>query len=444
MLYLGNRMENELSKNNTITEDWDRVILVGADFEDGTDFELFMHELSELAYACDLKVVEVLTQKLDYPNKATFLGQGKIDELRRDVILQDANMVVFAQTLTPSQLRNIQQILQIPVIDRTFLILEIFSKRAKTKEAKLQVEVARLEYMLPRLVGLHASLSRQGGGSGSMSNKGSGEKKLELDRRYLEHRLTELRRELKHLEEKRKTQRKKRKQNDIYRVALAGYTNAGKSTLMNAMLEHSLEERTELLENKKVFQKDMLFATLDTTVRRIAYPNKIPFLLTDSVGFVSFLPHNLIEAFHSTLEEIKESDLILIVVDASDVNHEEQIEVTKTELRNLDAGNIPCIYVYNKADCIFGLHELPKRIGNKIYLSASEIIGVDELVEMIQNQIQKDYVKTEIIIPYSDGALYSYLKKEAIILSEEYIQDGIKLSLYMNTIIESRLRDSMR
>lgn len=424
-------MENVTNNIQTITEDWERVILVGADLEDGSDFELFMHELSELAYACELKVVEILTQKLDCPNKATFLGQGKIDELRQDVILQDANMVVFAQTLTPSQLRNIQQILQIPVIDRTFLILEIFSKRAKTKEAKLQVEVARLEYMLPRLVGLHASLSRQGGGSGSLSNKGAGEKKLELDRRYLEHRLTELRRELKHLEENRKTQRKKRKQNEIFRVALAGYTNAGKSTLMNAMLEHSLEDRSEYLENKKVLQKDMLFATLDTTVRRIAYSNKIPFLLTDSVGFVSSLPHNLVEAFHSTLEEMKESDLILIVVDASDVNHEEQIEVTKTELRNIDAGNIPCIFVYNKADRILGLHELPKKIGNKIYISASENIGVDELVEMIQNQILKDYVKTEVIVGYADGARYSYLKKEAIILSEEYAEDGIKLNLYM-------------
>lgn len=405
----------------------ERAVLVGADFEQMNNFDLYMDELKQLARACQMEVVCVITQKLEMPNKATLIGPGKLEELKESAVMLDADIIIFAQTLSPSQLRNLQNVLHIAIMDRTSLILEIFSKRARTREAKIQVEVAQLQYTLPRLVGLHEALSRQGGGSGSMSNKGSGEKKLELDRRYLENRLTQLRRELKDLEENRHVQRKRRDKNGIFRVALVGYTNAGKSTLMNAFIEYGQKQDAYGKEEKKVFEKDMLFATLDTTVRRIEPEDKIPFLLTDTVGFVSHLPHTLIEAFHSTLEETKDADVLLHVVDASDVHHEEQMEITKEVLNDLDAGAIPVIYVYNKADILFSQKELPKRVGNKIYLSASLQIGIKELTEMIQEIFLKNYISCELFIPYEDGAGYSYVKKNARIEKEEYMEEGIKI-----------------
>ena len=223
-----------------------------------------------------------------------------------------ADVIIFDNSLSPMQLRNLQERLEKPVLDRSTLILDIFAGRARSREAKLQVEVARLQYMLPRLVGLHAALSRQGGGTGSLSNKGAGEKKLELDRRVLERRLTQLRRELKEVGEERQTQRKRRAGSGMPRVALVGYTNAGKSTLLNAMLDLYGSDETDV-EEKKVMEKDMLFATLDTTVRKIAADNHHAFLLSDTVGFIHKLPHNLVEAFHSTLEEAKEASLLLQV-----------------------------------------------------------------------------------------------------------------------------------
>lgn len=407
-------------------EEKERAILVGADFNQEADFDLFMNELKQLAKACNMEVVCMLTQKLDVPNKATLIGPGKVEEVKEMAEDLEADIIIMAQTLSPSQLRNLQNQLHLPIMDRTSLILEIFSKRARTREAKVQVEVARLQYTLPRLVGLHDALSRQGGGSGSMSNKGAGEKKLELDRRYLEHRLTELRRELKELEENREVQRKRRDKNGVFRVALVGYTNAGKSTLMNSFMEYYSNTGT-VEEEKKVFEKDMLFATLDTTVRRIEGDGKIPFLLTDTVGFVSNLPHALVEAFHSTLEETKDADLLLHVVDASDVNHEEQVDITTKVLQDLDAGGIPVIYVYNKADIIFEPSMLPNIRGNRIYMSASKKIGIEELMEMIQNSFMRDFVLCKLMIPYDKGNVYSYLKENAIIEEEEFCEKGMLL-----------------
>jgi len=405
----------------------ERAVLVGVDFDHMPDFELYMDELKQLARACNMEVVCIITQNLDTPNKATFIGPGKVDEVKETVIMQEADIVIFAQTLSPSQLRNLQNQLHVAIMDRTSLILEIFSKRAKTREAKIQVEVARLQYTLPRLVGLHEALSRQGGGSGSMSNKGSGEKKLELDRRYLENRLAQLRRELKELEENRQVQRKRRDKNGIFRVALVGYTNAGKSTLMNAFIDYGKKGDEFDRDEKKVFEKDMLFATLDTTVRRIEPEGKIPFLLTDTVGFVSHLPHALVEAFHSTLEETTDADVLLHVVDASDVNHEEQLDITAEVLKELECDSIPAIYVYNKADILFPSEELPKRIGNKIYMSAFHRIGVEELLQMLQEVFMKKYIYCELLIPYSDGAAYSHLKKNAGIDEESYEENGIRI-----------------
>lgn len=313
----------------------DRALIVGVNMTAGANpdknanrnlyrnresFELAMDEMVSLVKACNMEPAGRIEQNMESPNTATYIGAGKVREVCEMARALEADIVVFDNGLTPIQLRNLSRELECPVMDRTTLILEIFSARARTREARLQVEVARLQYMLPRLVGLHDALSRQGGASGAMSNKGAGEKKLELDRRRLEQRLTGMRRELEDIAGERETQRKKRAESGIPRVALVGYTNAGKSTIMNAMLEAYAGDGETNVSQKKVFEEDMLFATLDTTVRRIAPPDRNAFLLSDTVGFISNLPHNLVKAFRSTLEEVREADLLIQVIDYSDEN----------------------------------------------------------------------------------------------------------------------------
>lgn len=297
----------------------EKALLVGVNLDDGTDFAHSMKELESLAEACNMEVVGNVVQNLPNINKGLYIGTGKVAEVKEEAARSEATVVVFDNALSPMQLRNLQQELEIEVIDRTALILDIFSSRAQTREAKMQVEIARLQYMLPRLVGLRTSLGRQGGGSG-LSNKGAGEKKIELDKRRIEHRMSELRKELEIISQERQTQRKQRMQSGIPRVALVGYTNAGKSTLLNVMIEEHVGDNS-----KKVLEKDMLFATLDTTVRKITPKNHKPFLLSDTVGFIERLPHNLIKAFRSTLEEAKYADLLLEVIDFSDENYKEHM-----------------------------------------------------------------------------------------------------------------------
>ena len=314
----------------------ERALLVGIQLNNGEDYALSLEELESLANACEMEVVGIVEQNLSEIHKAFYIGTGKVEEVREEAEAQNVDVVVFDNSLSPMQIRNLQERIGKPILDRSTLILDIFARRARSGEAKLQVEVARLQYMLPRLVGLHAALSRQGGGSGSMSNKGAGEKKLELDRRVLEHRLAEYRRELKELGAQRLTQRKQRAASGMPRVALVGYTNAGKSTLLNAMLDlYGVDEID--VEEKKVMEKDMLFATLDTTVRKIAPEGHHAFLLSDTVGFIHKLPHHLVEAFHSTLEEAKEADILLQVIDYSDSHYKEQIAVTERTLKELGA-----------------------------------------------------------------------------------------------------------
>lgn len=292
----------------------ERALLVGVNLNDGEDYLTSLKELGALAEACEMEVTATAEQTLDQVHKAFYIGTGKVEEVKELAIECDVDVIIFDNSLSPMQMRNLQERLEKPILDRSTLILDIFARRARSREAKLQVEVARLQYMLPRLVGLHAALSRQGGASGSMSNRGAGEKKLELDRRVLEKRLSQLRRELKEVGQERETQRKQRMKTGMPRVALVGYTNAGKSTLLNAMLELYGTDEVDA-EEKKVMEKDMLFATLDTTVRKIAPQDHHAFLLSDTVGFIHKLPHNLVEAFHSTLEEAREADLLLQVVD---------------------------------------------------------------------------------------------------------------------------------
>lgn len=399
----------------------EKALLVGVDTGEEKDFERSMDELSSLAKACNMQVAGIITQKLDRANKALYIGTGKAAEVREFAEEAEADIIVFDNVLSPTQIRNLSDELGKPIMDRTNLILDIFATRAKTRESKLQVETARLQYLLPRLVGMHETLSRQGGASGSMSNKGTGEKKLELDRRKIERRISELRRELEEVAKERVTQRKRRTASRTPQVALVGYTNAGKSTIMNQMVEMYGDN-----PEKKVLEKDMLFATLETSVRNIDTGDNKPFFLVDTVGFIHKLPHGLIKAFQSTLEEVRYADLLVQVVDFSDENYKRQIEVTEDTLKELDAGDIPMIYVYNKADKC-GMERLPRVKGRQVYMSAVQGIGITELAALIKEQVYADHMDSTFLIPYEKGSVASYLMENATVLSQSYEEDGIKL-----------------
>ena len=414
----------------------DRALIVGVnintDRKNGS-FQLAMDEMMSLVKACDMEPVGRIEQNMEYANTSTYIGAGKVKEVYDTVRVLEADIVVFDNGLSPIQLRNLQRELDSPVMDRTTLILEIFSRRARTREAKLQVEVARLQYMLPRLVGLHDALSRQGGASGAMSNKGAGEKKLELDRRRLEQRLTSMKRELENIAGERETQRKKRAESGIPRVALVGYTNAGKSTIMNSLLSAYADN-----EEKKVFEEDMLFATLDTTVRRIAPPDRNAFLLSDTVGFISNLPHSLVKAFRSTLEEVKEADLLLQVVDYSDENYMEHVKVTEDTLKELGAERIPMIYVFNKAD-LCGMGEFATVQGSdKLYMSAKSSNGIEALLTMITGKLSGGYRECELVIPYKRGDIVSYLNENAVVHEMDYRENGVYMKANMSLIDAGR------
>lgn len=333
----------------------------------------------------------------------------------------EANLVIFNDELSPSQLRNLEAELDCKVVDRTLLILDIFGQRAKTREAQLQVEVAELQYMLPRLVGLRESLGRQSGGIGT-KNKGVGETKLELDRRRIEEKITAMSRELDSLVAHRQIQRKKRKKTEIPVVSLVGYTNAGKSTVMNALVEKFTGSK-----DKFVFEKDMLFATLETSVRNIELEDKKEFLLTDTVGFVSRLPHHLVKAFRSTLEEVREADLLVHVVDFSNPEYEQHIHITNETLKAIGIEEIPMIYAFNKIDMKDG--EIPESQDNSLYISAKGKQGLDELVTAIRGKVFRNYVKCEMLIPYHEGQYVSYLNEHAHVLATEYEEQGTKLVL---------------
>ena len=407
-------------------EVYERVLLVGADCgTDGEEFERSMKEMENLARACFMEPVGMITQRMENINKGLYIGPGKVEEVKEAALALEAELVIFDGSLTPSQLRNLQKELEKPVMDRTALILDIFEKRARTREARLQVESAKLKYLLPRLVGMHGAMTRQGGTSGSMSSRGAGEKKIELDRRRIEHRIAELSRELKAVSRERKVQRKRREDDRIPLVALVGYTNAGKSTIMNAMLDAYMKK-----EEKKVLEKDMLFATLDTTVRRINTGNNRDFLLSDTVGFIHKLPHDLVEAFHSTLEEVESADLLLLVVDYADSGYREQIKTTKETLQKLNIGEIPVITVYNKSDKSDEITVYPKRTGeDRIYISAKDEASLQMLTEMIVQCVYEDYVPAQFLLPYSEGGLISYFSENAHVFERDYEEEGILMKV---------------
>ncbi len=405
-----------------IVEKKERALLVGANLNNDVDFHKSMEELKNLAIACNLEIAGRTEQNLKSLNSAFYIGTGKVKEVAELIDAMEVNVVVFDNELAPKQLRNLERALECRILDRTSIILDIFAQRAKTKEARLQVEVARLQYMLPRLAGMNEAMDRQVGGVGFKS-RGGGEKQIVLDRRRIGQKITDLKRELEMIEKERQTQRKRRNESGLPRVALVGYTNSGKSTLMNAMVEFSQKP-----ESKKVLEEDMLFATLETSVRNILLPDNKEFLLSDTVGFVSKLPHDLVKAFRTTLQEVRDADLLLHVVDASDPECDRQIDVTQSTLKQIGAQGIPVIYVYNKADLTdIGIPNVREDIS--IFISAKERTGLEELIRMICKQAFKPYVNCLMLIPYELGSLVSYFKENADVKSMSYESGGTKLSL---------------
>ena len=401
----------------------EKAILVGVNLRNDEHFDYSMEELQNLAEALHVEVVGTVTQNLERVTPSHYVGTGKIEEIKNFYEEVQANLVIFNDELSPSQIRNLERDLATKVIDRTMLILDIFGRRAKTREAQMQVELAQLQYMLPRLVGLHASLSRQGGGTGGgFKNRGAGETKLELDRRKIEDQIAKIKKDLEHVKEQRETQRKQRRKNALPVVSIVGYTNAGKSTIMNQLLTQIGQE-----EHKQVFEKDMLFATLETSVRQIELPDKKTFLLTDTVGFVSKLPHHLVKAFRSTLEEARDADLLLHVVDVSNTEHGFMMDVTNETLKTVGVEDIPTIYVYNKAD----IADVPYPVvsGDNIWISAKQGVGLEELVQLIRQHIFSHYVTCEMLIPYDHGNVVSYLNESASVFNTAYEEGGTLLSL---------------
>lgn len=405
--------------------------------EDEEEFMRAMEELESLCEACELLVEGAVTQSLPHPDNATWIGSGKVTELSYLAKAAEAEYVVCLGNLSPAQMKNLQKVVEIPVWDRTNLILEIFSRRARTREARLQVESAYLQYMLPRLSGMWKHLGRQSGGGGSRANKGIGEKQIELDRRQISHRITELKKELKQIERTRDVQRSGRRRDGYPQVALVGYTNAGKSSLMNRFLTMS-DQVLGKTDEKKVFEKDMLFATLDTSVRKIDIPGRKPFLLSDTVGFIENIPHDLIKAFRSTLAEVKYADVILIVMDSSDPHHVMHRRITEDTLRDLDVSGIPRIYVYNKADLREGELTIENhKGGDSFYVSANTGYGTDDLLDALSEIFRAGSRMMEVCIPYAEGGLLSRIHSEGEVSEERFEEDGV----YIRAVCPAPLTD---
>ena len=382
----------------------ERAVLVGIENNDGYDT---LEELKQLAETAGVSVIATEIQRKRPVDNATYIGSGKADELSLLASASEADLFIFDDELTAIQIRNLESILGIPVIDRTMLILDIFATRAVTREGKLQVELAQLKYRLPRLLGAGVYMSRQGASGVGM--RGPGEKKLEIDRRRIRRRIFELEQELNEIEKQRGLRRNARKRSEIPLVALVGYTNAGKSTLLNA------------LSGSDVLAEDKLFATLDPVVRRITLPNGAECLLSDTVGFINKLPHDLVQAFHSTLEEVRDADLILHVIDLSCPYYEIQSRVVRQVLETLGASNTPAIEVYNKSDlCDQDIHVK----NGSVLISAKDGTNLDVLLARIETELNRSQVRVELTVPYARYDAVSVIRENGTILSETHEQDG--------------------
>lgn len=400
----------------------EKAILVGLQLQQSTDFEYMMAELKNLCEACEVEVIDTIIQKTDRPTANLYIGPGKAEEVKQAVITTEANLVIFDDELSSTQIRNLEAALECKVIDRTILILDIFARRARTKEAMLQVELAQCEYLMPRVIGLHKSFSRQKSGVGS---KGPGETQLELDRRIIRDKIFRLKEDLKDLVGIRRTQREKRKKEETMTVAITGYTNSGKSTLLNKMLEFSIEN-----SEKYVFEKNMLFATLETATRSITLKNNHRFLVTDTVGFISKLPHHLVEAFKSTLEEIREAKLILHVVDSSNPEYMKQIAVVEDVLKSLEIKDVPIIYVFNKQD--LNAFPVSSDLSPMVSISALTGAGMDSLMKLVDESLYSNLHRVKLVIPFDKGQIYSYLKEKVNIISTVYENDGTHIEVELN------------
>lgn len=384
-------------------------------------------ELEKLVEALDGEVVLSLTQNKSYVDKAFYIGKGKVNEIKDYCEKLDAEFVVFNNELTGSQVKNLEEIIGIRVIDRTNLILDIFSERARTKEAKLQVKLAKLKYTLPRLSALRSGFSRQQGGIGG---KGIGEQQIELDRRTINREISSITSQLKEIEKNRNEIRKKRINSKEPIISLVGYTNAGKSTLINKLISYGKDENSEI---KEVFVKDMLFATLDTFVREGSLLNGSRVMYVDTVGFVSDIPHNLVESFKGTLEEIKYSDLILHVVDISNVNVDEQIKITNDMIKKLECEDKNVIYVFNKLDKLIdeNIKLQYANIENKLFISTKSDEDIILLLKEIEKVLFSSLVKTELLIPYDKQKIVSNILNNYMPEFVEHIETGsfLKVSL---------------
>lgn len=410
------------------TDNQEKVLVVGVNLDKKTDIDIdsSMNELKELVYAAGGAVISEVVQNKDRIDSAYFIGKGKAEEIALSCDELDIDTIVFNNELTGAQIRNLEGIIKRKIIDRTSLILDIFAKRATSKEGRLQVELAQLKYMLPRLIGLGNQLSRTGGGIGT---RGPGEQKLETDRRHISRRITDIEKELRELESVRMIKRKKRHESEIPIVALVGYTNAGKSTLMNSLIK--LDE--EYSEDKEVFVKNMLFATLDTTLRKSVLPNGQSFLVTDTVGFVSQLPTKLVEAFKGTLEEVKHADLLLHVVDMTNQDINIQTKTTLNILKDLEVLDKPIITVFNKAD--IAENEIITDIqGPMIKISAKTGYNMELMLQMIQDNLPQKFYRVELLVPYSEGGLSNYLFDNTKVLGFEYKEKGTLIITILDSI----------
>jgi GTP-binding protein HflX len=393
--------------------------------QDGREPDL--EELGRLAESAAAVVVARIVQHRAAPNSATFIGTGKVEELKEDIYEHDADLVIFDADLTPAQQRNLEHRLEIKVIDRTALVLDIFARRARTKEGRLQVELAQMTYLLPRLTGRGVWLSRLGGGIGT---RGPGETKLEADRRRIRKRITDLGREIGGISRHRSLQRSARRETHFPVVALVGYTNAGKSTLLNALTAAG------------VFVEDKLFATLDPTVRKVTLPNHRSILLVDTVGFIARLPHQLVAAFRATLEEVTEADLLVHVVDASHPRWREQIAAVNIVLAELHAADKPVVFALNKSDRLSNTRarELHTEMGEGVAISALQKVGLINLLRAIAQHLTEPVERVRIVVPYAQTKALADIFAQGRIITQEYGEQGVVVEAELPRFHAQRLR----
>jgi GTP-binding protein HflX len=412
----------------------ERVVLIGVWTEGSSrDAENSLAELAALAETAGSLVLEGLIQRRDKPDAATFVGSGKAKELRDIVVATGADTVIADGELTPGQLSQLEAVVKVKVIDRTALILDIFAQHASSREGKAQVSLAQMEYMLPRLRGWGESMSRQAGGAGGsaggVGTRGPGETKIETDRRRIRTKMAKLRREIREMKTSRDTKRQERRRHEVPSVAIAGYTNAGKSSLLNR------------LTGAGVLVENALFATLDPTVRRAKTLSGRDFTLTDTVGFVRRLPHQLVEAFRSTLEEVGEADLILHVVDGSHPDPEGQLQAVRQVFAEIEAQDVPEVVVVNKADLAdpLVLSRLRRKEKHLITVSALTGEGLPELIQLLEDEVPRPDTVVDVVLPYSDGRLVSRIHDEGEVLDEEHLEEGTRLRARVRPALAAEL-----